>query len=83
MCVSVWVNTGQEKAQKRLSCSLELKFQVLASCPTCMLGTTLGSSARAVHTLNCRAFSPELVLYFKLLIYGGKLSGSSLTRVHE
>lgn len=38
--------------------SLELEMQVAVSCPVCMLGTELGSSAKVASTLNHWSFSP-------------------------
>lgn len=46
------MSTGACGVQKRAPNCLKLELQVVASCPECVLGIKLGSSARQAHGLN-------------------------------
>lgn len=71
VCVSVWAYAHEYSihgGKKRASDFLELELQVVACCPTWILGTVFGSSVRAAGTFNLCIISPAsrvklLILY--------------------
>lgn len=84
MCVFLCVS---EEGQKRALDSLELKFQVMVSCPVWVLGTELTFPERAAHTqLRSPLFSPTFVFLVDIGVWVAepsllKLSGSDLTEL--
>ena len=53
MCVSFVDLCSGHRSQKKISEPLELELQVVVSHPVWVLGTKLGSSARATNAFNC------------------------------
>lgn len=47
------MSAGAHRGEKRVLDPLELDLQATVSYPTWVLGTKLGSSAKATSTLNC------------------------------